>query len=245
MTTGNDNYGNPHGGQGNWQGQQPPSAPSGQPAGYGAPGQYGNAPYDQGYGAPGPYGQPPQQGGSNKTGIIIAAVVVILLVAGALLYFFVFAGDDDDDSNDGDQTTTEQTTDTDDTDTDDPFTDGTDETEDPLTDGTDETEDPLTDGTYGGDDQQYGDPNADPAAFRQGMEDILEQTGLTQETAEAQGISEDQWNMYLECVTDESLQRLSPEAIESISAGNDVYDSHSVDTLSDIATQCGTEAGTL
>ena len=181
MTTGNDNYGNPHGGQGNWQGQQPPSAPSGQPAGYGAPEQYGNAPYDQGYGAPGPYGQPPQQGGSNKTGIIIAAVVVILLVAGALLYFFVFAGDDD----------------------------------------------------------------ADPAAFRQGMEEILEQTGLTQETAEAQGISEDQWNMYLECVTDESLQRLSPEAIESISAGNDVYDSHSVDTLSDIATQCGTEAGTL
>lgn len=86
-------------------------------------------------------------------------------------------------------------------------------------------------------------PDADPARFRSGMEDILAETGLTQETAEAQGITPEQWDTYLSCVTDESMHRLTPEAIETISGGEDVYDSHSVDELSDIGMQCGDEAG--
>lgn len=89
------------------------------------------------------------------------------------------------------------------------------------------------------------DDDADPARFRAGMEDILAETGLTQETAEAQGITAEQWDTYLSCVTDESLQRLTPEVIETISGGQDVYDSYSVNELGDIAMQCGEEAGTL
>lgn len=89
------------------------------------------------------------------------------------------------------------------------------------------------------------DDNADPAAFRSGMEDILAESGLDQQAAEDQGITSDQWNAYLDCVTDEAIQRLRPDAIESISNGTDVYDNHSVTELEDIAMQCGEEAGTL
>ncbi|WP_054953509.1 hypothetical protein [Flaviflexus massiliensis] len=251
MTTGNNqNYG-PQG-QGNW-GQQPPSAPSGQTPGYqqdapyGDPnqGQYGG----QGHGGQPPYGQPPQgggygqppQGGGSKTGMIIAIVVVVLLALGAGAYFLFFNGDDE--KSDDDRTTeetigTEETSDTE-TDGDDTFT--TDESEDPFGDET--TADGGEETTDG--DEQYGDPNADPAAFRAGMEEILAASGLTEEQAIAQGITAEQWDDYLSCVTDESLQRLTPEVIESISNGVDVYDSNSVSELSDIATSCGQQVGTL
>lgn len=251
MTTGNNNqnYG-PHDGQGNWN--QPPSAPSGSNAGYQQggydQGQYGHAPYgqpqydQQGYGGQPPYGQPPQGGGGSKTALIIGGIVVALLAIGAAVYFFFFAGDDKTDA-DEDQTTIEETTEGGDTTTDseenttpedDIFT--TDPEDDITTDGG------LTDDETNGE-ETYGDPNGDPAQFRQGMEDILAASGLTEETAAQAGITSDQWDSYLNCITDESLQRLAPDAIESISNGVDVYDEHSVNEISDIAIQCGADAG--
>lgn len=256
MTTGNNNNSpwdpnNPHGSYG-----QPPSAPSGQTPGY-QPGSYPQGSYPQGghqqgayqqnpymnqqpaygqqppAGYPGaPYGQGPNQG-KSRTPIIIAVAVIVLLLIGGIIYFLMSR---DDDSNAGGETT--QTEDAFGSETDDSTDVETDDGPDVETDGRrpDETASP---------DVQYGDPNADPAAFRQGMEDILADSGLDQQTAEAQGITSEQWDMYLTCITDESIQRLTPEAIESISNGVDVYDAHSYDELEDIALQCGEDAGTL
>ena len=219
------------------QNQQPDYQNSHYPQG--APGYGGQPP--AGY-EPYPYGQPKR---SNKTPIIIAVIVVALIAIGALVFFLLNGDDDNDADNGSNPTTAEENTPTEDPftdpETEDPFTDP--ETEDPFTDP--ETEDPFTDPETEDPDVQYGDPNADPARFRSGMEDILAESGLTQETAEEQGITPEQWDTYLGCVTDESLQRLTPEVIESISGGQDVYDSYSVNELSDIAMQCGEEAGTL
>lgn len=223
-------------GAGYQQGQNPSYPPQGGP-GYG---QQPPAGYQQS-----PYGQPQS---SNKTPIIIAIVVVALIAIGALVFFLLRNGDDNGADGREDATTSETTdVETDDPDVADPQTEDP-QTEDPF--GGTESDDSETDDPFGGTqtqdpNQQYGDPNADPAKFRSGMEEILADTGLTQEAAEEQGITADQWDMYLDCVTDESLQRLTPEVIETISSGQDVYDSYSVNELADIATQCGTEAGTL
>lgn len=203
------------------QSQGGPYAAHGQPP-YGGPGQgdarYGQPPHG-GFGND-PYGREPQSGGS-RTPLWIALGVLAVLLIGALIFFLTRGDDDNDAASDPTPTAVE---------------DATDEGPD-VEDGGRAPEDAP--------DQEFGDPNADPAAFRSGMEDILAESGLDQQAAEDQGITSDQWNAYLDCVTDEAIQRLRPDAIESISNGTDVYDNHSVTELEDIAMQCGEEAGTL
>lgn len=236
MTTGNNNGWDPHNSQhpaNQPQGFPPSNQPQGFPPGNQQPypdstqNRYGQQP-------PGGYPAPPQKSGGMKPPIIIGIAVVVLLIIGAVI-FFLTQGDDENDNNTDyrDDITSEPET------TEPPSSDpATTESETPTDEASEPSEEPS-------EDVQYGDPNADPAAFRQGLEEILEATGLTEDTAIEQGITAEQWDAYLSCVTDESLQRLTPEVIETISGGVDVYDSYSVSELEDIAIQCGTEVGTL
>lgn len=195
--------------------QQPPHA-----QGHGAP--YGG-PGGAGYGQPpyDPYGGGPDyrdpKGQGSRAPLWIALGVLVVLVIGALIYFLTRGDDDSEDARPQ------------------PSPTAIDNDSNGENGGREADNDP----------EEFGDPNADPATFRSGMEDILAESGLDREAAEEQGITPEQWDAYLTCVTEEAIQRLRPEAIDSISNGIDVYDDHSVTELEDIAMQCGEEAGTL